>query len=374
MVTAGDSLSLRMASRLRRLISNLKPGDRLPAETALVAELGGSLTKVREALTLLVQEGLIERRQGSGTYALDTRQTRAVGIFSSLDLTHPHSGLFFRVLTHELREFFAREGQATRLYLGHSRPGDTAAAVCDPILQHDLKHHQLSGVIALTGTRSAEWLEPQCERAGVPLVGRTSDYAHACIVPHQEMLKVAAHYLHDRGCRRLALLGWEEEHHPGGAPHDLVDEMRAWLPDHVIMPDAWVRTDLHPAWPGAGWEELREIWMSRRDKPDGLIVADDNLLLDVATALGEIGIGVPEDLQVVAKSSARVTPTMPFPHARVEIDPRICAEIMGQMLLQLQDRPSRRRLHTEAEFHLIVPTDQGTRHRSVHNRSSQEVR
>jgi DNA-binding GntR family transcriptional regulator len=47
------------------------PGDRLPSELDLVAEYEVSRTTVRKAADLLAAEGLIEIRQGLGTYVAE---------------------------------------------------------------------------------------------------------------------------------------------------------------------------------------------------------------------------------------------------------------------------------------------------------------
>ncbi len=46
----------------------LKPGSKLPAERELVKQLGVSRVPIREALRLLANVGLIETRQGGGSY------------------------------------------------------------------------------------------------------------------------------------------------------------------------------------------------------------------------------------------------------------------------------------------------------------------
>jgi DNA-binding LacI/PurR family transcriptional regulator len=43
-------------------------GDRIPPETRLAGQFGVSKNTVREAVTVLVEEGVLRRRQGSGTY------------------------------------------------------------------------------------------------------------------------------------------------------------------------------------------------------------------------------------------------------------------------------------------------------------------
>ncbi|ABD54857.1 GntR family transcriptional regulator [Jannaschia sp. CCS1] len=48
----------------------LSPGEKLPPERAMATERGVAVATLRKALHLLVERGLIERRQGSGNYVL----------------------------------------------------------------------------------------------------------------------------------------------------------------------------------------------------------------------------------------------------------------------------------------------------------------
>ncbi|WP_210367027.1 FadR/GntR family transcriptional regulator [Bacillus sp. REN3] len=52
----------------RYLNGNLKPGDRLPSERELASQLNVSRTSIREALRFMEQNGLIEIRQGGGSF------------------------------------------------------------------------------------------------------------------------------------------------------------------------------------------------------------------------------------------------------------------------------------------------------------------
>ena len=53
-----------------------EPGERMESENTLSDQFGYSRQTVRQALSVLEQEGLIERRRGSGTYiSSESRRT-----------------------------------------------------------------------------------------------------------------------------------------------------------------------------------------------------------------------------------------------------------------------------------------------------------
>lgn len=60
---------------LLELIASLPPGSSVPTERVLTAQLGTSRTTVRQALSELVGEGRLVRRQGSGTYVAEPKIT-----------------------------------------------------------------------------------------------------------------------------------------------------------------------------------------------------------------------------------------------------------------------------------------------------------
>jgi GntR family transcriptional regulator len=66
-------LSVSVQDELRQRIDQgrLPAGSRLPSEPDLAAELQVSRATLREALRALDEEGLLRRRQGSGTYVAD---------------------------------------------------------------------------------------------------------------------------------------------------------------------------------------------------------------------------------------------------------------------------------------------------------------
>lgn len=73
-------LSTQLAEKMRDRIDggDWPVGMRIPAESALVAELGVSRNSVREALRSLVHAGLLDARPGDGTYVRARSELRAV--------------------------------------------------------------------------------------------------------------------------------------------------------------------------------------------------------------------------------------------------------------------------------------------------------
>jgi GntR family transcriptional regulator, transcriptional repressor for pyruvate dehydrogenase complex len=65
--------------RARILSGELTPGSRLPSEPRLVEELGVSRTVVREAVSRLQAEGLVETQHGRGSFVLAVPEPTPLG-------------------------------------------------------------------------------------------------------------------------------------------------------------------------------------------------------------------------------------------------------------------------------------------------------
>ncbi|MDD1793739.1 GntR family transcriptional regulator [Enterovibrio makurazakiensis] len=81
-------LFIQISELLRREISAgyWLPGERLPTEAELAKKLGVAVGTLRKALTELESNGLLERKQGSGTYVKNAPDSSAVYHFFRLEL------------------------------------------------------------------------------------------------------------------------------------------------------------------------------------------------------------------------------------------------------------------------------------------------
>ncbi|OXH87938.1 GntR family transcriptional regulator, partial [Burkholderia multivorans] len=76
------SLAQDVVDALTAQIENgtLRPGDKLPTETEVMAAQGVSRTVVREAISRMQASGLIETRHGIGSFVLEPSRRQALGI------------------------------------------------------------------------------------------------------------------------------------------------------------------------------------------------------------------------------------------------------------------------------------------------------
>lgn len=117
-------LYYQLESILRDKITSgeLRPGDRLPTEAQLSREYGVSRITVRQALAALVDDGLIERRQGAGTFVLQQTPLKGATPLTGFieDLIAMGVETSVRVLDVEVVESTAQE--ASKLGLAPGTP------------------------------------------------------------------------------------------------------------------------------------------------------------------------------------------------------------------------------------------------------------
>jgi GntR family transcriptional regulator len=71
---------IKLQLDLGNYIAGIKPGQRLPSEPKLAAELGVSRSTLREVMRIFEGQGLIRRRQGVGTFVVSNEQSIDTGL------------------------------------------------------------------------------------------------------------------------------------------------------------------------------------------------------------------------------------------------------------------------------------------------------
>lgn len=111
----------QLAAIIKAMIASgeYQPGDKIPSESSISRSYGLSLMTVRQAVGLLVEQGLLRRVHGSGTYVCGPDWVRATfSLEGLLDLLHDRQGISIKILKAGIAAAKASAAQALGLMQG----------------------------------------------------------------------------------------------------------------------------------------------------------------------------------------------------------------------------------------------------------------
>lgn len=288
----------QVEAEIRQLVKTLPVGGRLPAERSLASLYGCNFLTVRRALKCLVDDGLVVRRIGSGTFVekhgLSGGAGRAVAGRLGVLVWQEGGAYAYRVLqgvAHEalalnvdLRSSWVRDFGQDGLAQAKLLEQDGCVAITLPWFPHDRIDEVREFVRACKLPVSLPMVVPGLE---ANCFERQEIFGNSLQVSSEQLCA----YFHALGNRRIALLGPDS---PGDAVlHRLVSSYacytsRANLPNYCGL--------VPPGAPAMG--VLAERW--REFRGDFAIVSyDDEHALRFMTAMHKIGLSAPEDFQIV---------------------------------------------------------------------------
>ncbi|MET9552274.1 GntR family transcriptional regulator [Streptomyces sp. NPDC006645] len=283
----------RLADDLRRAVAELRwPAGKLPTEQQLARDQAVSVNTVRRAVDLLVQEGLVYRRQGSGTYI---SASPAVGTGYTIGVVVPSLTYYYpRVIAGIEREL--------------SRHGCRMLLRCtewDTELEHEatvkLTRSGSDGLILVPtlgddGPRARPLAETEESTVPVVLVERGTELpatSHEFVCSHHAAgARLAVEHLLGLGHTRI---GYAERSSPHTAP-----QVRSGLTvalEHAGLDPAPVVSASLPRWTAEDTDRFLDRLL-RREGTAALCFADREASLLVGAARRR-GLRVPEDLSVV---------------------------------------------------------------------------
>ncbi len=323
-----------IAKSLRKeILREAVPGKKLMPDEAQARRFGVSVITVRDSMRILVKEGLLERRRGSGTYVKDRSNANTLGrvavIASSDWFARTSAGSYQNLLMHALQE---KLNDAKLIPDVHYEFGGELA---ESAILHQMPEAPLVGIVILSAKSDLARLTS----FGVPVVScdRSRGRNFAVRNDHAGMIRDATRYMIEKGRRRLALLTISKSISSHKDIDDWMEEsFLATLAQHGID----FRTEFVAAIPtdaksGTGFSTFQRLWKSCEQPPDGLLISDDSIYSEVAMAILKMGIRVPEDLMVVTHDNIGSGMFCPFATTRFAFDPKHMAEVMVEKLKSL---------------------------------------
>lgn len=321
---SAEPLHARIAARVRRDVRQGRYGlgQRLPSEVDLARQLGVSRGTVRQALTALLLEGLLETVPGRGTFVSSGVGHRAMGL---IGLVMPS---VVRARNPELidgaEDVLRQAGYS--LIVGIS--GDERWLETEQLQR--IVGQGASGLIVYTvdGSLQVPALRDLVER-GFPLV-LIDRYLPDLVVDTVTMDNLgggflAVEHLIQRGYRRIGYIGTDNT-----GTSSIVERMAGyrWALDQYGLgyePDL-VCTDVRRllAWPprepdkAQHNERVLRAYLRRTDRPRALFVCNDYVAFQVVQVAEALGLRIPDDLALVGFDNVSYTDYFGVPLTTVE--------------------------------------------------------
>lgn len=323
------------------------PGERLPTRSDIEERFHTTSVTVQRAFDRLISDGFVVTRgsQGSFVAADPPHLCRYALVFPC----HPHDAhwvYFWTVLCDVAREL---ESATTLRFSTHYGVETNPNAEGFQSLAADVEAHRLAGIIFAAlphGLLRAPLLQ-DCPVPCVSLMGgeKTAQILRVDFGGEPSFGERAVDYLIERGRRRIALLCLAQAREQPTA-------IERVLARHGLdLPARW-RHGLHQAY--ADWAEnlMQMLFHDSPDqRPDGLIIHDDNLVEHACAGLIKAGVRVPDDVEVVAHCNFPPPKPDVLPIARLGYDLRTvlakAIELTRQARAGLNHASS---IHIQAEF------------------------
>jgi DNA-binding LacI/PurR family transcriptional regulator len=284
---------------------------------------------VREAIGALVNDGLVERRQGAGTYVKKISRVATVGIVANLNMLSNSDCVYYHKLLNRIQEVLKCDGLQGVLLIGDS--SNAESFIESTHLQNQDVLKQMIGVISVIELGEiANYFDKQ----GMPYVSIIHHHnrgsGFAIELDYREMIRLGVGAFFDAGIEDVALFIAEGE--------DELQNRRArgrvlrWFREcGLILPDEWIIsipiTKIETA-----YEKFEQLW-KRDEHPEGVFFLDD-LVCEVALrAIVDLDISVPAQLSIITSSNVGKKFIFPVDLTQIQFDPVKIAD-SGWNLLQ----------------------------------------
>ena len=302
----------------RRIITNnLSPGSRLPTRRELCDQFGVSLMTVQSALDRLEQEGFIEAQGTRGSFvAQRPPHLHAYALVLPTDAYRENLKPFWSSLEQAARTVESRRGCEIKVWYGINS-NLKSKAVID--LGELVARHRIAGLIFATPPFLLKET-PIVQEPGIPRVALMPEdplypQVSKIFLDMNAFFVKAINYLRGLGRSRIALI----------APGTASDIFMAHF--HDAMANAGL--EVRPYWvqnvfqgTSASARSLTHLLFraGQVDRPDGLIIADDNLFPHAQMGLIDAGVRNQTDVAIVSHCNFPTPPQKLLPSRLLGFD------------------------------------------------------
>jgi LacI family transcriptional regulator len=318
----------------------LQPGDRLPSYNEIRASHGIHTNTMEKVLARLEQDGLVERRRGTGVFVLQPKPRKVNGIIGL-------SGSGFNFTDYS--PYWAQ------LQGGVSEAAEAAGS---QLLM--LNPYRTQGWEKADGVLVCDWNDPRTRRKslpGQPMVSLLTPIPNVASVfaDDENGAFTATNYLLQQGHRRISFLHGYEDHTT--AISRIAGYRRALRESGITPRKTWMRRLRGHYLSGQQFtSEARKntlLWLRDGWEKTGctaLLCHNDEAAMGAIAALDERGIRVPQDISVVGFDGTEYCDLVRPRLSSVEVPLRRIGAVGVELLI---DQIAQDKVSTE---HKLLPT------------------
>lgn len=297
----------RIENELRELIATLPPGSKLLSERSLAENYSCNFLTVRRALKNLTDEGLIQRRVGSGTFVLGTTPVSSAPVVAQREnrvgvLVYQRGNDYSHKVLHALAEVASEENLELRT---------SWIQGFDPKGVEQAKQLVSEGCSVLTlpwfPIESARELGAFVESLPVPvslpmpvqgLEDRCFEHPSIYGTSSIRVTRALCRYFRLLGHERIALLGPD-------SPGDTVLQQKLSGYSHYMASEGLENTCGFVDESTAAMDRLAERWVKYRGEL-AVVSYDDNHAFRFMTSMHKLGLSAPEDFAIAGYNDTEV--------------------------------------------------------------------
>lgn len=288
-----------LADLKRRIIEGeFQPGSRLPSRLSLLNAYRTTPVTMQRVVDRLVRDGFVCTVGRAGTFvsARPPHLTAYGLVFPYRDQPRQPWPLFWKLLHSEAGVVAAERNLELTVSLGNETHEDVEGY---KTLLENVRSRRFAGLIFASRPMYLKG-SPLLEEPGVPRVALMArpefPQVHA-VTLQGALFPILAHKLRTTGHKRLALI--------------VPPEMERYAEEFLASKDHGFET--RPHWlvlspygfPNVAWRALRLLMrLPKADRPDALLVGDDNLCDVTVRAVLEAGLRIPEDIAVASHTNS----------------------------------------------------------------------
>jgi DNA-binding LacI/PurR family transcriptional regulator len=299
----------------------LPNGARLQSLQAFAARHRTSVFTIQRALRLLIDEGLVEARRGSGTFvAARESSIHNVGIYFCRDFLHSSGLDFYRILYLLLLEKLSGRKVNSQILVdtrGKSEQGKPPADLLKKISRGEIR----SLIVGMANPQEISWME----KLGIPLaINCPEQTPYRVGMDSDQMIGLGLAELKGMGCRSigaiLPVMPNNREDMRKGIPHERQRLFRSFIDRAsdlgLEVNDSWMqlpKQDLEPdQLETYGYRQFLNLWKHNK-RPDGLFIYPDSIALGCLMAILQEKVSVPGELKLVVHRNAEISIPCPLP-------------------------------------------------------------